>query len=101
MALITLDKKAYEHNLSVIARKAGGFDKVICVLKDNAYGHGTELIAPLAKNLGVNFIALKDETQAFFCKAFSKTFSYFRTTQTARKMRTLSTRSIQKMIWQS
>lgn len=72
MALITLDKKAYEHNLSVIARKAGGFDKVICVLKDNAYGHGTELIAPLAKNLGVNFIALKDETQAFFLQGFFK-----------------------------
>lgn len=72
MALITLDKKAYEHNLATIARKAGGFDKVICVLKDNAYGHGTELIAPLAKNLGVNFIALKDERQAFFLQGFFK-----------------------------
>lgn len=72
MALITLDKKAYEHNLNAIARKAGGFDKVICVLKDNAYGHGTELIAPLSKNLGVNFVALKDETQAFFLQGFFK-----------------------------
>lgn len=72
MALITLDKKAYERNLTTIARKAGGFDKVICVLKDNAYGHGTELIAPLAKNLGVNFVALKDEKQAFFLQGFFK-----------------------------
>ncbi len=72
MALITLDKNAYESNLSLIARKAGGFERVICVLKDNAYGHGIELVAPLAKNLGVNFVALKDETQAFFLQGFFK-----------------------------
>lgn len=72
MALITLDKKAYEHNLTQIASKAGGFDKIICVLKDNAYGHGIELIAPLAKDLGINFIALKNETQALFLQGFFK-----------------------------
>lgn len=72
MALITLDKKAYEDNLTQIATKAGGFDKIICVLKDNAYGHGVELIAPLAKALGVNFIALKNEAQAFFLQGFFK-----------------------------
>lgn len=72
MALITLDKKAYEHNLTQIATQAGGFDKVICVLKDNAYGHGLELIAPLAKAMGINFVALKNEAQAAFLEGFFK-----------------------------
>ena len=72
MALITLDKKAYEYNLTEIATKAGGFDKVICVLKDNAYGHGIELIAPLAKALGINFVALKNEAQAVLLEGFFK-----------------------------
>lgn len=64
MAFIRLDKKAYEHNLKLIASKAGGFDKVICVLKDNAYGHGVLQIAALAKELGIKFIALKNEDEA-------------------------------------
>lgn len=64
MALIKLSKKAYEHNLKCIAKKAGGFDKLICVFKNNAYGHGIKLLAPLAKNLGVEFIALKNEREA-------------------------------------
>ena len=72
MALITLDKNAYESNLSLIAHKAGGFERVICVLKDNAYGHGIELIAPLARQMGVNFIALKNEREAFFMQGFFK-----------------------------
>lgn len=72
MALITLDKKAYEHNLNQIASKAGGFDKIICVLKDNAYGHGVELLAPIAKALGINFVAVKNETEALFLQGFFK-----------------------------
>ncbi len=72
MALITIDKNAYEHNLGLIANKAGGVEKVICVLKDNAYGHGVELIAPLAKQMGVNFAALKNENQAIFLQGFFK-----------------------------
>ena len=64
MALIRLDKKAYEHNLTLIASKAGGFDRIICVLKDNAYGHGDFLIAPLARSLGVKFVAFRNEDEA-------------------------------------
>lgn len=70
MALITLDKNAYEHNLNEIAKKAGGFEKVICIFKDNAYGHGVCLLAPLAKRCGIDFVALKNEQEATFLQAF-------------------------------
>ena len=70
MSLITLNQKAYEYNLTQIALKAGGFDRIICVLKDNAYGHGASLIAPLAKNLGIGFVAVKNEAEALFLQEF-------------------------------
>ncbi|KGI56734.1 alanine racemase [Campylobacter sp. MIT 97-5078] len=64
MAFIRLDQKAYEHNLTLLAKKAGGFHRLICVFKNNAYGHGVKLLAPIAKSLGVNFIALKNQQEA-------------------------------------
>ncbi|EFC32832.1 alanine racemase [Campylobacter jejuni] len=64
MSLIKIDQKAYEHNLRYIARKIGNFQRLICVFKDNAYGHGAKLLAPLAKNLGVSFVAVKSEEEA-------------------------------------
>ncbi|MCW1360731.1 alanine racemase [Campylobacter sp. US33a] len=68
MSLIRLKKSAYEHNLKQIAQKAGGFEKIICVLKNNAYGHGVSLLAPIAKQLGVNFVAVKNEREALELK---------------------------------
>ena len=70
MALISLSEKAYKHNLRFIAKKAGGFDKLTCVLKNNAYAHGIKLIAPLAKELGVSFIALKSQREALELESF-------------------------------
>ncbi|WP_038815947.1 alanine racemase [Campylobacter jejuni] len=64
MSLIKIDQKAYEYNLRHIAEKIGGFQRLICVFKDNAYGHGAKLLAPLAKNLGVSFVAVKSEEEA-------------------------------------
>lgn len=65
MSLIKLDKKAYEYNLAQIASKVGGYEKIICVFKDNAYGHGVGLLSPIAKALGISFIALKNEREAY------------------------------------
>ncbi|AJC91131.1 alanine racemase [Campylobacter subantarcticus LMG 24377] len=64
MAYIKINRAAYEHNLDLIASKAGGYEKVICVFKDNAYGHGAKILAPIAKAKGINFIAVKNETEA-------------------------------------
>ncbi|EAJ0348975.1 alanine racemase [Campylobacter lari] len=64
MAYIKIDRLAYEYNLDLIASKAGGYQKVICVFKDNAYGHGAKLLAPIARAKGINFIAVKNEAEA-------------------------------------
>lgn len=64
MAYIKINRLAYEYNLDLIASKAGGYEKVICVFKDNAYGHGAKLLAPIARAKGINFIAVKNEAEA-------------------------------------
>ncbi len=70
MAFIRLDFKAYTQNLTQIAKKAGGFEKLICVFKNNAYAHGINLLSPIAKALGVSFIALKNEREALELEIF-------------------------------
>lgn len=55
MAKICLDRAAYAHNISAIAGKIGDINRIILVLKDNAYSHGIELIAPEAARLGIKF----------------------------------------------
>lgn len=70
MSLIKLDKKSYEFNLNQIATKAGGFEKLICVLKDNAYGHGAKILAPIARSCGIRFIAVRNEQEAFELQDF-------------------------------
>ncbi|AJC88056.1 alanine racemase [Campylobacter insulaenigrae] len=64
MAYIKLDRKAYEFNLDLIASKIRSYEKIICVFKDNAYGHGAKDLAPIARAKGVNFIAVKNEYEA-------------------------------------
>ena len=64
MSEIRLNKAAYIHNLTKICDKAGGKEKVIVVLKDNAYGHGARLIASEAKKFGIKNCAVKSEFEA-------------------------------------
>lgn len=70
MAIIKINKENYKYNLTQIAKKAKGFDKVICVLKDNAYGHGALLLAPIIKEMGIEKIAVKNEIEACELKDF-------------------------------
>ena len=53
MAYITINKQKFFNNLDIIAQKTKSKDKIALVLKDNAYGHGLELIASLAKEYGI------------------------------------------------
>jgi len=64
MSEIRLNKAAYIHNLTQISAKAGGKEKVIIVLKDNAYGHGARLVASEAKKFGIEICAVKNEFEA-------------------------------------
>ena len=53
MAIIRLSRKAYFHNLDIIAQKVGAVSKIAVVLKDNAYGHGLLEMAELSKEYGI------------------------------------------------
>ncbi len=64
MAYITLDFDAYKHNLEFLASKVGGAEKLMAVLKDNAYGHGLEQMSPLAAACGVKRAVVKDVNEA-------------------------------------
>lgn len=64
MAYITINQAHYYHNLDLLCGKAGGKDKVMAVLKDNAYGHGLELMANLTSTYGLQKAAVKNLQEA-------------------------------------
>ena len=68
MAYITLSRSNYFHNLSLLADKCGGVDKLSVVLKDNAYGHGLKEMATLASEFGVTKAVVRDEEEALEIK---------------------------------
>jgi len=53
MPYITINKSNFFHNLNQLALKAGSKDRLAVVLKDNAYGHGLEIMAQLAADFGI------------------------------------------------
>ena len=64
MSELVLNRAAYINNLTKICAKACGKDRVILVLKDNAYGHGATIVGREAANYGIKFCAVKNETEA-------------------------------------
>lgn len=64
MPYIKINKENYKHNLHYLANKAGSLEKVMAVLKDNAYGHGLEIIAKIVKEIGVKKVAVKNLQEA-------------------------------------
>jgi alanine racemase len=70
MAFIKINKQNFYHNLNQIALQTGSLDKVAIVLKDNAYGHGLELIAKLASEHGVKRAVVRDIEEARVVKGY-------------------------------
>ncbi len=70
MAYLTIDFDAYKKNLEFLGRIAGGVEKLFAVLKDNAYGHGIEEMAPLAAAIGIKQVVVKDIKEALKVKPF-------------------------------
>ena len=64
MAYILIDKTNFYHNLSQLALKAGGKERLAAVLKDNAYGHGLELMAELASEYGIRQAVVISDAEA-------------------------------------
>jgi len=64
MAKIIIDKANFFHNLNQIALKTGSKEKVAIVLKDNAYGHGLEIMARLASEFGITQAVVRNKQEA-------------------------------------
>jgi len=64
MAELRISRRAFFHNLDVIVAHAGSKERVAVVLKDNAYGHGIELIAQLAFEYGIKRAFVKNLEEA-------------------------------------
>jgi len=73
MAFITINRQNFYHNLNLIALKTGSIDKIAIVLKDNAYGHGLELIADLSKEFGIKHAIVKNLKEAEIVRELFKT----------------------------
>ncbi|MEF3191602.1 MAG: alanine racemase [Campylobacterales bacterium] len=63
MALITLSRGAFFHNVDVIAARTG-IERIAAVLKDNAYGHGLEQMANLAIEAGITKAVVRTVQEA-------------------------------------
>ena len=64
MAYIEISKDNYRHNIEYLSNKAGGKDRLMVVLKDNAYGHDLEIMAKLACGFGIKKAAVKTLEEA-------------------------------------
>ncbi|TLD95732.1 alanine racemase [Helicobacter jaachi] len=64
MAEITLNSQALKHNLNIISSHIGANIELGAVLKDNAYGHGLEQIALLARDYGIKSVFVKNYAEA-------------------------------------
>ncbi|TNF43789.1 MAG: alanine racemase, partial [Epsilonproteobacteria bacterium] len=68
MAFITINKQNFYHNLNQIALKTGSVEKIAIVLKDNAYGHGLELMGRLASEFGIKHAVVRKTVEAELIK---------------------------------
>lgn len=73
MAFIKINRQNFFHNLNQIALKTGSVKKIAIVLKDNAYGHGLELMAALASEYGIEHAVVRKRDEAKKIEAFFKT----------------------------
>lgn len=72
MAHIVLHKNHLYHNLGLLSKKAGGIEKIFAVLKDNAYGHGLELIAKEINKAGAIRVIVRDLEEALKIQHYFK-----------------------------
>jgi alanine racemase len=73
MAFITINKQNFYHNLNQIALKTGSVEKIAIVLKDNAYGHGIELMGKLASEFGIKHAVVRKTAEAELIKSLFET----------------------------
>lgn len=72
MAFIKINKQNFFHNLEQFARKSGAKENIAVVLKDNAYGHGLELMAQLSQEFGLTQAVVRTYSEAQIIKPYFK-----------------------------
>ncbi|MGM0622722.1 MAG: alanine racemase [Campylobacterota bacterium] len=73
MPYLEIDKKALIHNIQTIQSKLQDKSKYAIVLKDNAYGHGLDIVAPIAKANGVKHAVVRDVKEATYIQSLFET----------------------------
>ena len=73
MAYIKIDRQNFFHNLTQFSRQTGSKGSVAIVLKDNAYGHGLELMAKLSAEFGLTKAVVRSYDEA---KSIKKYFEH-------------------------
>jgi len=73
MSFIQISKQNYFYNLEKILEKVENIEQIAVVLKDNAYGHGIENMAKLAKEFGITRAVVR---KVFEAKLIEKYFDY-------------------------
>ncbi len=68
---IELSRKNVEHNLHLLANKAGGVDKICAVVKGDAYGHGIDKMVTILSSLGIMKFAVYHPEEAFKVRAIA------------------------------
>ena len=64
MAFIKINRQNFFHNLSQFVSKTGSKESIGIVLKDNAYGHGLELMAKLSQEFGLTQAVVRTTKEA-------------------------------------
>ncbi|MDR2342085.1 MAG: alanine racemase, partial [Campylobacteraceae bacterium] len=64
MSKIKLHSQHLYSNLDILAKKAGGKERLIAVLKDNAYGHGLNIFAHKTASFGITHAITRDAKEA-------------------------------------
>ncbi len=72
MAFIKINKENFFHNLSQFTKKTGSKESIGIVLKDNAYGHGLELMAQLSQEFGLTQAVARTYDEAQIIKPYFK-----------------------------
>ena len=73
MAFITINKQNFYPTLNPIALQTGSIEKIAIVLKDNAYGHGLELMVTLASECGIQHAVVRNTTEAVLIQPLFET----------------------------
>jgi len=64
MAFIRINKEHFFYNLEQFTKKCNSKEKIAIVLKDNAYGHGLEIMAKLSSEFGLTQAVVRNYNEA-------------------------------------